>query len=103
MSKKGINAFQSEVILSAAYNCIATQGCANTSLWDIAESAGVVLSQLNYYYKNKEGLFIEVIKMMINKYRAEVESRIQLDETAIVSKEMLATSKKQTMKVSISF
>lgn len=83
MSKKGINAFQSEVILSAAYNCIATQGCANTSLWDIAESAGVVLSQLNYYYKNKEGLFIEVIKMMINKYRAEVESRIQLDETAI--------------------
>ena len=83
MSKRGINAFHSEVILSAAYNCIATKGCANTSLWDIAESAGVVLSQLNYYYKNKEGLFIEVIKMMINKYRAEVESRIQLDETAI--------------------
>ena len=83
MSNDDSRACQAEVILSAAYNCIAAQGYANTSLRDIADSAGVVLSQLNYYYKNKEGLFTEVIKMMIKKYRVEMESRIQLGETAV--------------------
>jgi len=74
---------QAEITLSAAYNCIAAQGYANTSLRDIADSAGVVLSQLNYYYKNKEGLFTEVIKMMIKKYRVEMEYRIQIGDTAV--------------------
>jgi len=74
---------QADIILYAAYNCIATKGYANTSLRDIADNAGVVLSQLNYYYKNKEGLFTEVIKMMTMKYRAEMTSRIQHGKTAV--------------------
>ena len=83
MSSDDTKVCQAEVILSAAYNCIAVQGYANTSLRDIAESAGVVLSQSNYYYKYKEGLFIEVSKMLIKKYRVEMESRSQLCETAV--------------------
>lgn len=59
---------QSEKILLAAFKCISSKGYANVSLRDIADEAGVVLSQLNYYYKNKEGLFTEVVKMMIGKY-----------------------------------
>ena len=68
---------QSEKILNAAFECISSKGYANVSLRDIADEAGVVLSQLNYYYKNKEGLFTEVIKMMIQKYRQEVENHLR--------------------------
>ena len=68
---------QSERILLTAFECISSRGYANVSLRDIADEAGVVLSQLNYYYKNKEGLFIEVIKMMIQKYLHEVADHLK--------------------------
>jgi AcrR family transcriptional regulator len=72
---------QSEKILDAAFKCIATKGYANVSLRDIANEAGVVLSQLNYYYKNKEGLFTEVIKVMGKKYLLEFEQCLKGGET----------------------
>lgn len=72
---------QSEMILNAAFECISSKGYANVSLRDISDEAGVVLSQLNYYYKNKEGLFTEVIKMMIRKYRQEVENHLRNGST----------------------
>lgn len=68
---------QSEKILLAAFHCISSKGYANVSLRDIAHEAGVVLSQLNYYFKNKEGLFTEVIKLMAQKYLREVEQCLQ--------------------------
>jgi len=68
---------QSQKILLAAFECISSKGYANVSLRDIADEAGVVLSQLNYYYKNKEGLLTEVIKMMIQKYLQEVEDHVR--------------------------
>ena len=73
---------QSQKILLAAFECISSKGYANVSLRDIADEAGVVLSQLHYYYKNKEGLFTEVIKMMIQKYLQEVESHLSKGTTA---------------------
>ena len=72
---------QSEKILDAAFRCISTKGYANVSLRDIANEAGVVLSQLNYYYKNKEGLFTEVIKIMGEKYLLEFEQCLEGGET----------------------
>jgi AcrR family transcriptional regulator len=72
---------QSQKILTAAIFCISTKGYANVSLRDIADKAGVVLSQLNYYYNNKEGLFIEVIKVAIGKYLAEIEENLQKGKT----------------------
>ncbi len=73
---------QSQKILIAAFECISSRGYANVSLRDIADEAGVVLSQLNYYYKNKEGLFTEVIKMMMQKYLQEVENHLKKGTTA---------------------
>lgn len=70
---------QSEKILLAASKCISSRGYANVSLRDIADEAGVVLSQLNYYYKNKEGLFTEVVKMMIGKYLLEIEECLTVE------------------------
>ena len=49
-------------ILISAFECISTNGYANVSLRDIASEAGVALSQINYYFNNKEGLFVEVVK-----------------------------------------
>lgn len=60
MQKKGD--FKKELILEAAYKCISEKGYANVSLRDIANESCVVLSQLNYYFENKEGLFSEVVK-----------------------------------------
>ena len=73
---------QAQKILFAAFECISSRGYANVSLRDIADEAGVVLSQLNYYYKNKEGLFTEVIKMMMQKYLQEVENHLKKGTTA---------------------
>ena len=57
-------------------DCIAKSGYAEVSMRNIAEEAGVALSQLNYYYKNKEGLFKEVIKKVSNKYLQEIEASL---------------------------
>lgn len=72
MPHRAKKAGPSQKILAAAYRCIALHGYANVSLRDIADEAGVVLSQLNYYYKNKEGLLSEVFRAMARNFRTEV-------------------------------
>lgn len=75
------NMKQSKRILTAAFKCISSKGYANVSLRNIADEAGVVLSQLNYYYKNKEGLFIEVVKMLAKQYSNEIENVLMKGES----------------------
>ena len=77
MHDKTNEASQSQRILDAAFRCISTRGYANVSLRDISDEAGVVLSQLNYYYKNKEGLFIEVMKMLAQQYLHDIEDNLK--------------------------
>jgi len=81
MNEKPNEASQSQRILYAAFKCISTKGYANVSLRDIADEAGVVLSQLNYYYKNKEGLFTEVVKMLAQQYLREIEDILKNGES----------------------
>ncbi|BAH08121.1 TetR/AcrR family transcriptional regulator [Clostridium kluyveri] len=83
MTNEVENVSQSQRILNAAFNCIALKGYANVSLRDIADEAGVVLSQLNYYYKNKEGLFTEIIKVLSKKYLTEIEQELIKGNTAV--------------------
>jgi AcrR family transcriptional regulator len=66
----------SQRILAKAFTRIAREGCASVSLRDIAAEAGVVLSQLNYYFKNREGLFSEVLRSMRQEYLAGVEREL---------------------------
>jgi len=63
-------------ILLAAYDCLSTRGYANVTMRNIADEAGVALSQLTYYYKSKEKLFTEVISKMANQYIHEIETRM---------------------------
>ena len=77
MGKKIEREDPSQKILMTAYECLSTRGYANVSMRDIADEACVALSQLNYYYKNKEGLFIKVINMMIHQYLHEIEGNLK--------------------------
>lgn len=81
MGEKVKNTNQAERILNAAFKCISTKGYANVSSRDIANEAGVALSQLNYYYKNKEGLFKKVVEMLSKKYFNEIEDNLKKGTT----------------------
>jgi len=61
----------SEVILKSAYECLSERGYANVTMRDIAKQSGTALSQLTYYFKTKENLFLEVIDIMMDKYLRE--------------------------------
>jgi len=66
-----------ERILDAAFRSIATRGCGAVTLRGIAEEAGVVLSQLNYYYGNKDSLFAAVLKRMQQGYMEGLDARLR--------------------------
>lgn len=74
---KSKNETTPEKILAAAFKCIAEKGCHRVTLREIAQEAGVVLSQLNYYFVNKEGLFAAVIKVMRQTYTNGLELRMK--------------------------
>lgn len=67
----------SQKILDTAFECLSTRGYANVSMRDIAGEAGVALSQLTYYYRNKQGLFTQVIDRMIHQYLHEIEDTLR--------------------------
>ena len=70
-------ASKAQKILDAAYECLAAKGYAQVSLREIAQKAGVVLSQLNYYYGSKEGLFVAVVNMVTKKYVTRFEDYLK--------------------------
>lgn len=72
---------QLEQILQSAYGCIASRGYANVSMRDIADEAGVALSQITYHYKSKEGLLSAVIKRMMTEYLVEIEAQLERGAT----------------------
>jgi AcrR family transcriptional regulator len=49
-------------LLQAALACFANHGFDGTSMRRVAESAGRPLSLLSHYFRNKEGLYLEVFK-----------------------------------------
>ena len=63
-------------ILAATFKCIAERGSAKVGLREIAEEAGVVLSQLNYYFVNREQLFAAVLRMMKQEYLTNVAEKM---------------------------
>ena len=84
-------------ILESAYRCIARKGYASASMRDIAEDAGVALGQLNYYYKNKEGLYMAVIRALSRSYREDIRTILQQSGTARERLNRLVSGIKQTV------
>lgn len=71
----------SEKILNTALELIAARGYANVSMRDIADAAGVALSQLTYYYKNKEGLVCAVIENICVTYMDQIVDAVEKAKT----------------------
>ena len=69
-----MNTTQEEQILAAAYTCI-SRGYGNISLRQIAQEAGVAVSQISYHFKNKEGL-PRVIAQAAHKYHHLMQATI---------------------------
>lgn len=76
MMRKTGNA-QPQKILATAFECLSTGGYANVTMRHIADRAGVALSQLTYYFKTKEALFVGVIDMMTEQYLTEIEAAMK--------------------------
>jgi AcrR family transcriptional regulator len=72
-----------ERILDAAFRSIAMHGCGAVTLRGIAEEAGVALSQLSYYYGNKDSLFDAVLKRMQQGYMDALNERLQRQHTLV--------------------
>jgi AcrR family transcriptional regulator len=66
-----------EKILDAAFKSIAVHGCGAVTLRGIAEAAGVALSQLGYYYGNKDSLFAAVAQHMHTGYVTALQQRLR--------------------------
>lgn len=65
------------IIAKAAVSCFAKQGLTNTSIQDIANEANVSKSLVFYYYKNKENLFIYLVKNQQNTNLEEIKKIIE--------------------------
>ena len=87
-----------EQILCAASRCIAKNGYANVSLRDIADEAGVVLSQLNYYFGNKEIIFCEIIKNFVESFTEGFKSYLNLGKMVENKIELLTSYLKKVAK-----
>ena len=71
-----------EKILNTAFDCLGERGYANVSMRDIAKQSGTALSQLTYYFETKEGLFLEVINMMTDRYLTELRNLMKQTNSA---------------------
>ena len=67
LSRKKKDVSTEQLILTTAYDLLASKGYANVGTREIAGKAGVALSQLNYYFKTKEKLYRAVIDMAVSR------------------------------------
>lgn len=82
-----------EKILEAASKVFTEKGFSGTRTRDIAEEAGINLALLNYYYRSKEKLFEQVMKVKIVLLFGKILPIITNEKTTLEEKIDLATEK----------
>ncbi len=70
-----------EIILNTAYNLLTEKGYSGVSTREIASAAGVALSQLNYYFKSKEKLFLRIIDLAVKQLIDDLKQVFSTDKT----------------------
>lgn len=85
--EKKIN--QAEHILNTAYKCLSTKGHAKISLRNIANEAGVALSQLHYYFGSKNALYSQLITKSIGNYIDDFTEKLSTNTEGINSIDQL--------------
>lgn len=71
-----------ERILQAAIQLFVSKGYAATSVSEIVQAAGVTKPMLYYYYKNKEGLFMELVTSGLRDFEAIIRKYSGVNERA---------------------
>lgn len=67
-------------ILEATFRTLAEKGSAATGLREVAREAGVALSQIHYYFRNKDGLLVAAAAFVMQHRLAELQ--VELESTA---------------------
>jgi AcrR family transcriptional regulator len=66
-----------EKIIEATFLCIAEKGSSSFSLRDVSKKAGVALSQIHYYFSNKEGLLVEAAAQFMKYEQEELKEKLK--------------------------
>lgn len=86
-ASKASNITARETLMTAARHQFALKGLSGTSIRDIASAAKLNSSMISYYFKSKQGLYIECLKEIGNK-QLEVSQNI-----------LIATKNRQELEV----
>lgn len=82
-----------EKILEAASGVFTKKGFAGTRTRDIAEKAGINLALLNYYFRSKEKLFEQVMKIKVVLLFGKIFPILSNEKTSLEEKIDLASEK----------
>ena len=82
-----------EKILEAASKVFTEKGFAGTRTRDIAEKAGINLALLNYYFRSKEKLFEQVMKIKVVLLFGKIFPILSNEKTSLEEKIDLASEK----------
>ena len=82
-----------EKILEAASEVFTEKGFAGTRTRDIAEKAGINLALLNYYFRSKEKLFEQVMKIKVVLLFGKIFPILSNEKTSLEEKIDLASEK----------
>ena len=82
-----------EKILEAASEVFTKKGFAGTRTRDIAEKAGINLALLNYYFRSKEKLFEQVMKIKVVLLFGKIFPILSNEKTSLEEKIDLASEK----------
>ena len=69
-----------ETIILVAGKLFAEKGYEGTSVRDISTEAGVNLASVNYHFKNKQGLFHQVMSFNMEKVELEIQDIADMSE-----------------------
>jgi AcrR family transcriptional regulator len=82
-----------EKILQAAFTVLSRQGYENTSIKDIAETAGVAQGLVHYHYKSKQQLVVAVLDYVCKKIEVGLEGEAGAVEAFEQTKVLLRDSR----------
>jgi AcrR family transcriptional regulator len=85
-----------EKILQAAFTVLSRQGYENTSIKDIAETAGVAQGLIHYHYKSKQQLVVAVLDYVCKKIEVGLEGEAgaleAFEQTKVLLRDSRATN-----------
>jgi TetR/AcrR family transcriptional repressor of bet genes len=84
MSREGLKEARRLQLIDATIDCIARRGFADLTLARVAETAGLSVGIVNFYFKSKDALLISTFTHMVEDYRQSAEqARINAGPSAV--------------------